>query len=162
MAASAVGPSPSPPAPPRVALAAATSACEVESSKRPPVQTCRQRLKLSFYFDGTGNNRDADIPTYEHSNVTRMFRAAPEDSAEDGVYSIYVPGLGTYFMDINDPGESFGKAFGSKGEDRLQWALKKLQERRAAAKNLIGLDIAVFGFSRGAALARAFVNRIQK
>jgi Uncharacterized alpha/beta hydrolase domain (DUF2235) len=162
MAGTSVGPTAGPVAPARGSLAAAARSCEAVAARTPPAHTCRQRLKLSFYFDGTGNNQDADVPTYEHSNVARMFRAAPEDSDKDGIYSFYIPGLGTYFMEINDKGESAGKAFGRRGEDRLQWALKKLQERRAAAKNLIGIDIAVFGFSRGAALARAFANRVQK
>jgi Uncharacterized alpha/beta hydrolase domain (DUF2235) len=162
MAGTTVGPTSGPTAPATGTLAVAAKAREAIAGRTPPTHTCRQRLKLSFYFDGTGNNRDADVPTYEHSNVARMFRAAPDDSAQDGIYSFYIPGLGTYFSDIGDNGESAGKAFGRRGEQRLQWALKKLQERRAAAKNLIGIDIAVFGFSRGAALARAFANRVQK
>ena len=162
MAGTTVGPTSGPTAPAGGTLAVAARAREAIAKRTPPAHTCRQRLKLSFYFDGTGNNRDADVPTYEHSNVARMFRAAPVDSAQDGIYSFYVPGLGTYFSDIGDNGESAGKAFGRRGEQRLQWALKKLQERRAMAKNLIGIDVAVFGFSRGAALARAFANRVQK
>jgi Uncharacterized alpha/beta hydrolase domain (DUF2235) len=148
-------------APRRSTLAIAAKALENIARRTPPSHTCQQRLKLSFYFDGTGNNRDADTPTYEHSNVARMFFARKDDSAAEGIYSFYVPGLGTYFMDINDRGETYGKGFGSRGEDRLQWALKKLQERRAMAHKLCGIDIAVFGFSRGAALARAFANRVQ-
>jgi Uncharacterized alpha/beta hydrolase domain (DUF2235) len=162
MAGTTVGPTTGPTAPATGALAVAAKAREATAGRTPPAHTCHQRLKLSFYFDGTGNNRDADVPTYEHSNVARMFRAAPDDSAPDGIYSFYIPGLGTYFSEIGDNGESAGKAFGRRGEQRLQWALKKLQERRAMAKNLTCIDIAVFGFSRGAALARAFANRVQK
>ena len=161
MAGTSVGPTGGPAAPARGTLAVAAKAREASAARTPPAHTCRQCLKLSFYFDGTGNNRDADVPTYEHSNVARMFRARQPDSDKDGIYSFYIPGLGTYFSDIGDNGESAGKAFGRRGEERLQWALKKLQERRAMAKNLIGIDIAVFGFSRGAALARAFANRVQ-
>ena len=162
MAGTTVGPTSGPTAPATGTLAVAAKACEATAGRTPPAHTCRQRLKLNFYFDGTGNNQDADVATYEHSNVARMFRARQRDSEQDGIYSFYVPGLGTYFSEIGDNGESAGKAFGRRGEQRLQWALKKLQERRAMAKNLIGIDIAVFGFSRGAALARAFANRVQK
>jgi hypothetical protein len=148
--------------PRRNSLAAATQALENNARREQPPQTCRQRLRLSFYFDGTGNNRDADLRTNEHSNVARMYHAAKDDSDKDGIYSFYIPGLGTYFMEIGDHGGDAGNGFGLRGEDRLQWALKKLQERQAAAPKLCSIDIALFGFSRGAALARAFANRVQK
>jgi Uncharacterized alpha/beta hydrolase domain (DUF2235) len=162
MAGTNVAPLPAPQPAKRSPLSVAAKAREGSAARTPPTQTCKQRLKLSFYFDGTGNNRDADVPTYEHSNVARMFRARTPDSPPDGIFSFYIPGLGTYFMDVNDNGEDFGKAFGAKGEARLKWGLDKLEEKRKQAVNLIGIDIAVFGFSRGAALARAFANRVQK
>ena len=37
--------------------------------------SCEQRLSFTFFFDGTGNNRDADTPTFDHSNVAMMFDA---------------------------------------------------------------------------------------
>ena len=46
---------------------------------RPPAYTCKQVLWLSFFFDGTRNNLDADIGTQEHSNVARLFRAHSQD-----------------------------------------------------------------------------------
>jgi hypothetical protein len=161
MADSPAGPASAPPPARHRPLAQAAQRRTALASRTPGAHTCRQTLKLSFYFDGTGNNRDADLLTYEHSNVARMFLAAAKDNEAEGVYSFYIPGLGTYFKDIGDRGEDGGKAFGSRGEDRIQWALKKLQERRSMAKNLCGIEIAAFGFSRGAATARAFANRIQ-
>ena len=150
-----------PSAPARGRIAIAAKAMEADAERTPAAHTCKQRLKLSFYFDGTGNNQNADLPTFEHSNVARMFRARKIDSPKDGIYSYYIAGLGTYFREIGDLGGSRGLAFGGRGEARLQWALSKLQERRSAP-NVIGIDIALVGFSRGAALARAFANRIQK
>lgn len=111
MAGTSVGPLACPAAPARSQFGNDARAREAQALRQPPAQTCQQRLKLTFYFDGTGNNRDADVPTYEHSNVARMFRAAPDDSVSLGIYSFYVPGLGTYFREINDRGESLGKAF---------------------------------------------------
>lgn len=125
--------------------------------------TCKVRVKVAVFFDGTGNNLDADLSTGEHSNVARLFRSHPESNSSSGVYRIYVPGLGTYFKDIGDAGDDWGMGFGTYGEPRLQWAMDKIDEFVAnhPVANITGLDIAMFGFSRGAALARAFARRIQ-
>jgi Uncharacterized alpha/beta hydrolase domain (DUF2235) len=55
--------------------------------------SCQQSLNLTFYFDGTGNNRDADIGTGEHSNVARMFLAHQENEKSLGRYKFYIPAL---------------------------------------------------------------------
>jgi hypothetical protein len=130
----------------------------------PPCYTCKVRLKVAIFFDGTGNNLDADIGTLEHSNVARLFRSHPDKLGPKGIYRIYVPGLGTYFPDIGDAGDDDGMAFGKYGEPRLQWAMDKIDEFVAnhPVANITGLDISLFGFSRGAALARAFARRIHK
>jgi hypothetical protein len=41
---------------------------------------CTQRISVAFFFDGTGNNLDADKGTGEHSNVARLFNAHTRDS----------------------------------------------------------------------------------
>jgi hypothetical protein len=129
--------------------------------------SCRQKLWVSIFFDGTGNNMDADIPTNEHSNVVRLYRAAWEDDPTIGRYRIYVPGIGTYFKEIGDNGNSTsGLAMGAMGQARLDWAATTLEDRIAphlarAANPSNGIDeinIAVFGFSRGATEARAFIR----
>ena len=66
-------------------------------ANQPLPHTCMLRLKIGFFFDGTGNNLDADIGTDEHSNVARLFNAFPKDRPEQGIYKHYIPGLGTYF-----------------------------------------------------------------
>lgn len=133
-------------------------------SNASPCYTCKLRVKVAVFFDGTGNNLEADVGTGEHSNVARLFRSHPESNSSTGVYRAYVPGLGTYFKEIGDPGDEDGMRFGAQGEPRLKWAMDKIDEFVAnhPVANITGLDIALFGFSRGAALARAFALRIQE
>jgi hypothetical protein len=121
---------------------------------------------MSFFFDGTGNNLDADAGTNEHSNVARLYRVHVPDSEGSATYRFYIPGLGTYFKEIGDPGDADirGAAFGRRGEERLAWAMQQLEQQigKHPLSTVVGLDIALFGFSRGAALARAFALRLQQ
>ena len=123
-------------------------------------QGARQGMKVSFFFDGTGNNLDADYATREHSNVARLFRVHPQSDTGQAAVGYYIPGLGTRFKEINDPGSTTtGLAFGGMGEERLEWAMKVLDSRVSQARGQ-PVNVALFGFSRGAALARAFARRI--
>ena len=140
---------------------------------------CKQSLWFSFFFDGTGNNLVADFPSQEHTNVTRLFRAhrgdaylgsvhskGPNDAT--GIFRIYVPGIGTYFSEVNDPGgDEWGLGIGYYGQNRLDWAKKQFDQlmvvpislaKNNLANEIIEVNIAAFGFSRGAAAARAFIN----
>lgn len=132
--------------------------------KAPNVYSCQVQLKIGFFFDGTGNNLDADKGTDEHSNVARLFLAHPKEDVALGVYAHYIPGLGTYFREIGDPGSDFGKGFGARGEDRLAQAMKWLDETIAKhpADKIQSIALSVFGFSRGATLARAFARRVNE
>ena len=146
---------------------------------QPPVHTCQQKVSISVFFDGTGNNLKADLPTLEHSNVARMFRAhmRPDDvSADENVHPIYVPGIGTLFPEIGDNGKGpiplvdTHNGMGAVGQKRLDWAFEQLELRiakaEARAKNptnkIVMISLSVFGFSRGATLARAFVRDLIK
>jgi Uncharacterized alpha/beta hydrolase domain (DUF2235) len=141
--------------------------------QQPPAQLCQQTLTLSFFFDGTGNNLEADVATWEHSNVARLYRAHLEDDASTGRFRFYLPGIGTYFRDreVNDPGGKVtGNAFGALGQARLDFAFARLREKvteaEARAENptnkICWIKVSVFGFSRGAALARAFCRDLEK
>jgi uncharacterized protein (DUF2235 family) len=132
---------------------------------------CTQRISLAFFFDGTGNNLDADKGTNEHSNVARLFNAHTRDNDVTLTYRRYIPGIGTYFKEIGDPGgTTTGNGMGAYGQDRLDWAFKELaiilQKAEARAQNpsnrILEVRISAFGFSRGAALARAFCRDLQK
>lgn len=141
--------------------------------EQPPAHSCQQMLTLSFFFDGTGNNLDADVDTWEHSNVARLYRAHLEDSEAMGRFRYYLPGIGTYFKDreVQDPGGTLtGRAFAALGQARLNWAFARMREKIAAAEaraenptnKICWIKVSVFGFSRGAALARAFCRDLQQ
>lgn len=132
--------------------------------------TCEQHLSFCFFFDGTGNNMQADEPTEELSNVARLYLAHLESDPTKGIYKFYIPGIGTRFKKIGDPGgTTAGLAFGADGEKRLKWALLQFEDTLAIAtafaanpKNKIAsVKISAFGFSRGATLARAFARDFQ-
>jgi Uncharacterized alpha/beta hydrolase domain (DUF2235) len=136
-----------------------------------PPTTCQQCLTLSFFFDGTGNNLDADVGTMQHSNVSRLFQSRLEDDKTLNRFSFYIPGLGTRFKEIGDPGHTTrGLGMGAMGQDRLDWAFKqfdeKLRDAEKRAENptnkILRISVSVFGFSRGATAARAFVRDLEK
>ena len=164
------------PAAPAVTAPARTppSAVNMRAARdAPPPYSCQQTLTLTFFFDGTGNNLDADYWTFEHSNVARLYRAHLLDDDSKGLYSFYLAGIGTLFKDreVNDPGDTlFGKAFGDQGQARLNFAFARLREKVRAAEaraanptnKICWIKVAAFGFSRGAALARAFCRDLEK
>ena len=144
-------------------LAQQARGIESRLEKQRPAFTCKVVLKLAFFFDGTGNNFDADQGTDKHSNVARLYGAHPESDSSIGSYRFYIPGLGTYFRAVGDIGDDDGMAFGKYGDARLDKAMNWLKETIAKhpADKIIEIKLSVFGFSRGAALARAFVRRIE-
>lgn len=131
--------------------------------------SCKQTIWLSFFFDGTGNNLDADIGFLKHSNVAKLYRAYKKSDVEKEIYAVYIPGVGTYFPEIGDDGGSAsGLVGGAMGEARINYALMAMDNRlrrhlelaRAMSNAIKEINVAIFGFSRGAALARAFVNKL--
>lgn len=155
---------------PRKPSAAGTAA---SVGRRAAQQTpgCTQCIKVAFFFDGTGNNLDADKAKSKHSNVARLFIAHELDDPKTQTYKLYLPGIGTYFKEIGDPGgTATGRGMGAYGQKRLDWAFKELakilQKAEARAQNptnrILEVRISAFGFSRGAALARAFCRDLQK
>ena len=133
------------------------------------IGSCEQELWFSFFFDGTGNNMEADIKKLKHSNVAKLYRVHQDDDSVSGIYRFYIPGVGTYFKDVNDSGGTkLGLASADKGDDRLNWAFRQFELKmgnhiaRAVNKTnaIKEVNFSVFGFSRGSALARAFVNKL--
>lgn len=141
-----------------------------DGTKASPVADCQQEPWLTFYFDGTGNNEQIDATTDEHSNVARLYRARVENDENKGVMSFYIPGIGTPFREIGDKGGDWKSAVAWGGQARLDWAWDKFQTqvKKAAARanspvnKIRMIHVAVLGFSRGAALARAFAVKLQQ
>jgi hypothetical protein len=84
---------------------------------------------------------------------------------------VYIPGIGTYFPEIGDDGGgALELGCGAMGEERLDFALgqfdeflsKPLSLAKSPANAIEEINIAVFGFSRGAALSRAFLNMVME
>jgi hypothetical protein len=137
---------------------------------------CRLYPKLSFFFDGTGNNLDIDEPLQRLSNVAKLYRAATSDPEGRGAAKRYIPGVGTPFKVpkimgytdrlVDDRGGAAGLGLGKGGEMRIQYALaefSRILEREwepAAWKHMQSIAVSIFGFSRGATEARAFVRRL--
>lgn len=124
---------------------------------------CHITLRLTFFFDGTGNNRLADEPTHQDTNVAKLFRAHEPLDESAGIYRFYIPGVGTYFPEIGDAGGTkLGLGTGDRGQDRIDWAIKQLEKTVAKhpPDKLVTIRVATFGFSRGAAEARAFANQV--
>ncbi len=109
---------------------------------------CSLPVHVALFFDGTNNNlyRDKEgvrvgapgpdnKPTpiksrpvtqeqADHSNVARLFLAFPNTKMNEGLFSFYMPGLGTPFPQIGELTETQeGKAFGKGGQPRIVWAL---------------------------------------
>ncbi|USX23983.1 DUF2235 domain-containing protein [Oxalobacteraceae bacterium OTU3CINTB1] len=181
--------------------AAEAASRDVPDEPAGPFQDCRDVVHISLFFDGTGNNFEADMSEQKWSNVGRLMGAMRQ---QDNVYPIYVSGVGTKFngtagnwLDaagiwIEDHIEGLG--FGGGGERRLrhgedgvnerlfdallvqakaqgleveQYAaagtakgMAKVHEALAKHRLIKMIDMSFFGFSRGAALARAFSHRI--
>ncbi|MBB5409211.1 hypothetical protein HDG34_003152 [Paraburkholderia sp. HC6.4b] len=127
--------------------------------------TCEQRPWFSLFFDGTGNNRFLDAEKKKWSNVARLFEGHIAD--DPLVVKLYYPGVGTP-LDASNPSwidavrdsEALGGGSGAGSDARLKLAESDLNKALEKNHRVIRIDVAVFGFSRGAALARAFVNRI--
>ncbi|MCP3716888.1 DUF2235 domain-containing protein [Paraburkholderia sp. CNPSo 3281] len=190
------------PQPPSVMQIIAAATRDVPNAPPTAKQDCSDVVHIAFFFDGTGNNRDADAAGQRWSNVARLFDASVNDPSI-GTYSYYISGVGTPFNgeaswvdkpDVWLEDSVLGGAFGAggdrrllDGEDRMNQALRQalvnnarkmggevkqyVDKNRSASLNdlnkAIGahrlikvINISVIGFSRGAALSRAFVNML--
>jgi uncharacterized protein (DUF2235 family) len=130
-------------------------------------ETCDQQPWFSFFFDGTGNNRIEDNPKQKLSNIARLYEGHSEDTLL--VRRWYYAGVGTP-LNASDPGwweklrdsEALGSGAGLGSDVRLATAEGDLHKALLFNHKVSRIDLAVFGFSRGATLARAFVNQLLK
>jgi len=113
---------------------------------------------ISLFFDGTGNNRYQDAPRGTLSNIAKLY-LAHKDEAADGIEREYFIGVGTRYDEfcpytwVRDS-MAFGGGFGAGGKARIDDALNRLSEFFERHINVSNRNVALFGFSRGAALAR--------
>jgi len=148
----------------------------------PACPACHIKLWISMFFDGTGNHRDNDFPK-NHSNVAALFDAHL-DEPNKGIIRLYYEGLGRSFKfreryeerkiygrggvrtvkkegyEESD-GRAMGKGFADGISERLEKALFELSDQideQRSAKRVDEINLAVFGFSRGATQARAFLH----
>tara|TARA_R110000851_G_C13100426_1_gene568210 strand:- start:6211 stop:7944 length:1734 start_codon:yes stop_codon:yes gene_type:complete len=128
----------------------------------------KNSLRIGIFFDGTGNHKDNDkqLPDRDITNIAKLF-----ELYESGITSerIYIPGPGTVAGKSTQdgfeaPADKIGLALGvgtQGGHRRIQTAISELNDILNEVKpDEVVLD--VFGFSRGAALARHFVNLINE
>ena len=121
-----------------------------------------RRLQIGVFFDGTGNNKDRDRNRLDRdiTNVAKLYDLYP-NQRELNIRSIYVRGVGT--KTSGDDTSVLGLAFAlgdEGGEARIALARKELKDLLKAYPDRDELVFDIFGFSRGAALARHFVNLI--
>jgi uncharacterized protein (DUF2235 family) len=109
-----------------------------------------------YAFDGTGNEDRAG--TDNDSNVLLFFQGYNDpqknDDTDRQTGSLYLKGIGT--RADNAPAKGVAEAFGIGGIARIEDAMKRLRNNMAAGDKVID----IVGFSRGAALAVDFANKI--
>ncbi|WP_275426919.1 phospholipase effector Tle1 domain-containing protein [Marinomonas primoryensis] len=138
-------------------------------------------LRIGVFFDGTGQNEKND----EHketrgdksrTNIARLFAAYPEKTGESA--KIYVSGVGTLdgawqtpkVIDNGKDESKLSSAFGVYDDNGAfqKWQTLLIQLRRIISdledngsyQAITHFAFDVFGFSRGAALARHFINAL--
>jgi hypothetical protein len=128
-------------------------------------------LTLGIFFDGTSNNINDKPSTI--TNIAKLYRVYSE-SDSPMIRKLYIRGVGSEkYREDNDRlgGQSalsqgidrmFGGAFGSGGHDRIDFILDQAKTILKENPGVTKLTFDVFGFSRGAALARHFINVIRK
>lgn len=132
-------------------------------SKEQAMCQCTTVLHYSVFFDGTGNNRAQEMSKPPErralSNVAKLFDAHKDDGSD--IRARYIPGVGTPYADIGDSGGALGSAIGKGADERIKKALELLDEeidKIPPQQSLRLINVSVFGFSRGAAQARAFIR----
>ncbi len=120
--------------------------------------TCPQEVvRIGVFFDGTGNNKEVDIPKQRTTNVAKLWYVYIHD--ESKLARAYYHGVGS----SGGLDSFFGGAFGADGKARVMRQIEIVSEFFTRGTNGVAADkvIDVYGFSRGAAQARDFINEIR-
>lgn len=152
----------------------------------PSCPTCHVTLWISLFFDGTGNHKERDFP-FNHSNIAALVDAH-EDQRNKAIYRFYYEGLGRPFefkdryetktiatraglratekIGYKEDSDSLmGKGFAVGIQERIEKALFDFTivvEDWKKSRRLDEINLAVFGFSRGATEARAFLHWLKR
>ncbi|MEK6749367.1 MAG: DUF2235 domain-containing protein, partial [Pseudomonadota bacterium] len=118
--------------------------------------------QLGVFFDGTGNNRHNDLKywddAHEPTNIAKLYELYPAKSTRM-FESVYIDGIGTAPDKKDDDIDmAFARSFGTRLESAIDSAQKFFSDHPRAPVGVLD----VFGFSRGAAAARAFINEVHK
>jgi len=133
------------------------------------------RRKDPTLKDTYASNRDGSNASYgnDNTNVDRLEKAYLNEK-KTHYYSVYVEGIGTKNPKKNDDGtlDYYGDFTRGQGYGTGETGLFKKVEKGCSdvvnklinekEKNIKTLYLDVFGFSRGAAAARIFVNEVNK
>lgn len=132
-----------------------------------------KKVHIGIFFDGTGNNKVNDTPSGAQSNIAKLSEFYLQgkipnwsnEQCEHYAHRIYVNGVGTtdgvrdYIKDKTDKGAGGG------GAKRINETIDKLVDLLDKKNGVYSVNndyreriIDVFGFSRGAAMARDFIN----
>jgi len=112
-------------------------------------------IHVGIFFDGTDNNRDRDRPKGRDTNISKLFDLYNHDS--ETRYKFYFEGVATGNWKESD--FPTGGLFGRGITDRVRRAWAQLESVAKKHPNS-EIRLSVFGFSRGAATALAFINHI--
>ncbi len=106
-----------------------------------------------YAFNGTWNSEKTDDLSTPENETSTNTSVVGFKNAYGGPVGYYCNGVGTR---VSFLGQAFGGAFGVGGFTRLDEAMQGLTSRF----NQGDRDVDIVGFSRGAALALAFANRV--
>lgn len=148
-------------------------------------------ITIGVFFDGTHNNKynikaqraGVKVPpankgygSYyaDYTNVVKLFEKYKTEAGKTG--AVYIEGVETADRDEDTPSDMKWEADTSGGTGRGDYGINQkinrgcvkivrevnelLNEKNAVSASKLTLD--VFGFSRGAAVARSFISRIEK
>ncbi len=132
-------------------------------------------FRVGVFFDGTGNTKKPDSSKGKMSNIAKLSDMYKEGTFKDKLGKqtvskmLYTNGVGTYDSDIVDYihfiDRKYDKGGGGGGAKRIYKMIEDItalldahEYHKSKPNKFTKREIDVFGFSRGAAMARDFVN----
>lgn len=137
-------------------------------------------VRISMYFDGTGNNRQNVTRGYsqrsdgsstsgsydnDYSNVSRLEQQQGAHEGYDYSFKYYVEGIGTQNLSSDVPqGNAEGRGITgvkAKVDSGIRHLLQGIEDQ-VISRRIRHVHLDAFGFSRGAAAARHFVYKMMR